>query len=63
MIERSRLDPQPIPRRDFLGLSAMFSAFAALLWPCIPFVAIGHGLVYLLTLAYRRAVYATRKDR
>lgn len=26
---RSRLDPEPMPRRDFLGLAAMFSAFAA----------------------------------
>ena len=28
---RSRLDPEPMPRRDFLGLSASWSAAAALL--------------------------------
>lgn len=27
---RSRLDPQPVPRRDFLGLGALGSALAAL---------------------------------
>jgi cytochrome b6-f complex iron-sulfur subunit len=32
MNQRSRLDPDPMPRRDFLGWSAMFSAFAALLF-------------------------------
>lgn len=30
MSERSRLDPAPMPRRDFLGLSALWSAGAAL---------------------------------
>ena len=29
--KRSRLDPEPMPRRDFLGLSAAWSAAAALL--------------------------------
>jgi nitrite reductase/ring-hydroxylating ferredoxin subunit len=28
--ERTRLDPEPLPRRDFLGLAAAWSAFAAL---------------------------------
>jgi cytochrome b6-f complex iron-sulfur subunit len=28
---RSRLDPEPVPRRDFLGLAALWSAGAALL--------------------------------
>jgi cytochrome b6-f complex iron-sulfur subunit len=32
MNERSRLAPEPIPRRDFLGLSAIASALAALLF-------------------------------
>ena len=27
---RSRLDPEPLPRRDFLGLAAMWSALGAL---------------------------------
>jgi Rieske Fe-S protein len=27
---RSRLEPEPLPRRDFLGLAAMWSAFVAL---------------------------------
>jgi cytochrome b6-f complex iron-sulfur subunit len=27
---RSRLDPEPLPRRDFLGLAAVWSALAAL---------------------------------
>ena len=31
-VERSRLDPEPIPRRDFLGLAAAWSAIAALLF-------------------------------
>ena len=30
--ERSRLDPEPLPRRDFLGLAALLSAGAALLF-------------------------------
>jgi cytochrome b6-f complex iron-sulfur subunit len=29
---RSRLEPEPIPRRDFLGLAALWSAAAALLF-------------------------------
>lgn len=29
---RSRLDPEPMPRRDFLGLSALLAAAAALLF-------------------------------
>lgn len=29
-VERSRLEPEPIPRRDFLGLAAAWSAAAAL---------------------------------
>jgi Rieske Fe-S protein len=29
-LERSRLDPAPIPRRDFLGLAAAWSALATL---------------------------------
>ena len=29
---RSRLEPEPIPRRDFLGLSALWAAAAALLF-------------------------------
>ncbi len=29
-VERSRLDPVPIPRRDFLGLAAAWSALATL---------------------------------
>lgn len=29
---KSRLDPEPIPRRDFLGLSALFAAGSALLF-------------------------------
>ena len=29
-VERSRLDPEPIPRRDFLGLAAAWSALATL---------------------------------
>lgn len=29
-VERSRLAPEPIPRRDFLGLAAVWSALAAL---------------------------------
>lgn len=28
--QRSRLDPEPVPRRDFLGLAAMWSAIATL---------------------------------
>ncbi len=31
-VERSRLDPEPIPRRDFLGLAAAWSALATLLF-------------------------------
>jgi cytochrome b6-f complex iron-sulfur subunit len=29
-VERSRLDPEPIPRRDFLGLAAAWSALVTL---------------------------------
>lgn len=29
---RSRLEPEPLPRRDFLGLSAMWTALAALIF-------------------------------
>lgn len=29
-VARSRLDPEPIPRRDFLGLAALWSTLAAL---------------------------------
>jgi cytochrome b6-f complex iron-sulfur subunit len=29
-VERSRLDPEPMPRRDFLGLAAAWSAIATL---------------------------------
>jgi cytochrome b6-f complex iron-sulfur subunit len=29
---RSRLEPEPVPRRDFLGLAAVWSAFVALLF-------------------------------
>jgi cytochrome b6-f complex iron-sulfur subunit len=29
-VERSRLDPEPMPRRDFLGLAAAWSAVATL---------------------------------
>lgn len=32
---RSRLDPEPMPRRDFLGLSSMFTAAAALLFATV----------------------------
>jgi nitrite reductase/ring-hydroxylating ferredoxin subunit len=32
---RSRLDPEPIPRRDFLGLSALASATSAMLFALI----------------------------
>ncbi len=31
----SRLDPEPVPRRDFLGLGAMFSAGAACLFALV----------------------------
>jgi cytochrome b6-f complex iron-sulfur subunit len=31
-VERSRLDPEPMPRRDFLGLAAAWSAIATLLF-------------------------------
>jgi len=31
-VERSRLSPEPIPRRDFLGLAALWSAAATLLF-------------------------------
>jgi cytochrome b6-f complex iron-sulfur subunit len=30
--ERSRLDPEPLPRRDFLGLAALWSAATAFLF-------------------------------
>lgn len=32
---RSRLDPDPVPRRDFLGLAAVWSAAAAMLFALI----------------------------
>lgn len=32
---RSRLDPEPMPRRDFLGLSSLFTAGAALLFATV----------------------------
>jgi cytochrome b6-f complex iron-sulfur subunit len=32
---RSRLDPEPIPRRDFLGLSALMAAASAMLFAAI----------------------------
>ena len=32
---RSRLDPEPMPRRDFLGLSSIFTAGAAMLFATI----------------------------
>jgi nitrite reductase/ring-hydroxylating ferredoxin subunit len=31
-VERSRLAPEPLPRRDFLGLAAVWSALGALLF-------------------------------
>lgn len=34
-VERSRLDPEPIPRRDFLGLAAAWSALATLAFATI----------------------------
>ncbi|HSB10116.1 MAG TPA: Rieske 2Fe-2S domain-containing protein [Blastocatellia bacterium] len=33
--ERSRLDPEPMPRRDFLGLSALFAFAASMLFAVI----------------------------
>jgi cytochrome b6-f complex iron-sulfur subunit len=33
--ERSRLDPEPVPRRDFLGLSALLAAAGSLLFAVI----------------------------
>jgi cytochrome b6-f complex iron-sulfur subunit len=33
--ERSRLDPEPVPRRDFLGLSAVGAAGAAMLFALV----------------------------
>ncbi|MEP0774394.1 MAG: ubiquinol-cytochrome c reductase iron-sulfur subunit [Acidobacteriota bacterium] len=32
---RSRLDPEPLPRRDFLGLAALWSAAAALAFAAV----------------------------
>jgi cytochrome b6-f complex iron-sulfur subunit len=32
VVERSRLDPEPMPRRDFLGLAAAWSAMATLIF-------------------------------
>ncbi len=32
---RSRLEPEPMPRRDFLGLSSLFTAGAALLFATV----------------------------
>lgn len=32
---RSRLDPEPLPRRDFLGLSSIYAAASALLFATI----------------------------
>lgn len=40
-VERSRLDPEPLPRRDFLGLAAAWSALATLVFA-------GLGLVKLV---------------
>lgn len=34
-VERSRLDPEPIPRRDFLGLAAAWSALATLAFAAV----------------------------
>ena len=33
--ERSRLDPDPVPRRDFLGLAALWATASALLFSAI----------------------------
>ena len=33
--ERSRLDPEPMPRRDFLGLSALFAAASTMMFAAI----------------------------
>jgi hypothetical protein len=33
--KRSRLDPEPIPRRDFLGLAALWSAASTLLFATV----------------------------
>lgn len=51
---RSRLDPEPVPRRDFLGLAAMWSAI----------VTVGFGLLGAMRLP-RAAVVpsASRKFR
>ena len=32
---RSRLDPEPVPRRDFLGLASLFAAASALLFGAV----------------------------
>ncbi len=32
---RSRLDPEPLPRRDFLGLASIFAAASALLFAAV----------------------------
>lgn len=34
-VERSRLDPEPMPRRDFLGLAAVWSALATLAFAAV----------------------------
>ncbi|MCI0607018.1 Rieske 2Fe-2S domain-containing protein [bacterium] len=34
-VKRSRLDPEPIPRRDFLGLAALWSAASTLLFATV----------------------------
>jgi nitrite reductase/ring-hydroxylating ferredoxin subunit len=34
-VERSRLDPEPMPRRDFLGLAAAWSAFLTLAFAAV----------------------------
>jgi nitrite reductase/ring-hydroxylating ferredoxin subunit len=34
-VERSRLDPEAVPRRDFLGLAAAWSALATLLFATV----------------------------
>jgi Rieske Fe-S protein len=33
--ERSRLDPEPVPRRDFLGMTALLAAASAMLFAAI----------------------------
>lgn len=33
--KRSRLDPEPVPRRDFLGMAALWSAVSAILFATV----------------------------